>query len=244
MDELLARYRALNSNLPIHAIELHATWEGKTKPLIEFLSTRYKPYVSNSTQSRLPNWNLGQLKEALHRRARHLEHPSITSERLITAIEELHTHIRSVSRYQLMGRDLLRRCEEKCPHDPCFLGIWRNYEWIDLVLYHLQENVPWTDIDFEQFFQGNRQRAAIPAPVRRRVWAKHNTQDPGTCYVCDAPLEFANMECGHDIPHCLGGPTTLENLWPICRSCNRDMGVMRLSDYRTNVRAMMQSSSD
>jgi 5-methylcytosine-specific restriction endonuclease McrA len=40
------------------------------------------------------------------------------------------------------------------------------------------------------------------------------------------------MECGHIIAHALGGNALLDNLMPVCKSCNRDMGTMNLEEYK------------
>ncbi len=40
------------------------------------------------------------------------------------------------------------------------------------------------------------------------------------------------MECGHIVAHALGGEITFNNLQPTCKTCNRDMGVMNLNEYK------------
>ena len=57
----------------------------------------------------------------------------------------------------------------------------------------------------------------------------------GRCYVCQQILEYDNFECGHVNSVNNGGETVLNNLEPICRKCNNDMGIVNLEDYRTLV---------
>ena len=54
----------------------------------------------------------------------------------------------------------------------------------------------------------------------------------GKCYVCENILDYDNMECSHVIAHALGGDISLDNLQPCCKSCNRDMGIMNLYEYK------------
>lgn len=81
-------------------------------------------------------------------------------------------------------------------------------------------------------------RRAPPVAVRRAVWAKVNAAESnvGTCYACDAELRFPDMECGHVVAHALGGSTDVSNLMPVCRTCNRDMGIQDLEEYRACIR--------
>jgi hypothetical protein len=41
---------------------------------------------------------------------------------------------------------------------------------------------------------------------------------------CTREINVFNFEAGHNIPESKGGPTTLDNLIPICSACNRGMG--------------------
>ena len=53
------------------------------------------------------------------------------------------------------------------------------------------------------------------------------------CYCCDAEkLHIAkSWHCGHVIAEHNGGNLTVENLRPICGSCNSSMGTQNLYDY-------------
>ena len=69
--------------------------------------------------------------------------------------------------------------------------------------------------------------------LRKRVWNKRNFDKlNGNCYTCNNLLEYDNFECGHikSVHH--GGDTKLDNLEPICRKCNNDMGTSNLEKYK------------
>ena len=53
-----------------------------------------------------------------------------------------------------------------------------------------------------------------------------------SCFVCGCQLNIENFECGHVVSVFWGGDTTLENLEPICGSCNKDMGIENLYQYK------------
>jgi hypothetical protein len=40
-----------------------------------------------------------------------------------------------------------------------------------------------------------------------------------------------NFECGHDIAKCKGGFDTVENLIPICSTCNKSMGSKSIQEF-------------
>ena len=67
----------------------------------------------------------------------------------------------------------------------------------------------------------------IPTALRREVWIKHNGKVfNAKCKVswCNNEISPFNFECGHNIPESKGGKTNLDNLLPICSSCNKSMG--------------------
>jgi 5-methylcytosine-specific restriction endonuclease McrA len=77
----------------------------------------------------------------------------------------------------------------------------------------------------------------ISTPIRRNVWTKvFKDKISGKCPICRyETISAFNFECGHDIPECKGGETTVENLYPICGSCNKSIGSTSLTDYVKNV---------
>ena len=156
-------------------------------------------------------------------------------------ILEVNTFLSSISGKQL--DNLLSKrfldCKKKADKEnkiSCFLGVFRKFEWLDLALYALLNNndVDKIGVTFYNDIMKTKRRLDIPMCLRKKVWKKTtaNISDDGKCYVCNSFLQFCDMECGHVIAHALGGETTYENLMPICKSCNRDMGTMNLNEYK------------
>ena len=75
----------------------------------------------------------------------------------------------------------------------------------------------------------------VPPQLRRLVWEKY-MKDPnkssGPCFVCGTNIHLLQFECGHVISYADGGPLTVENLRPICGSCNKSMGAKNLYEYK------------
>ncbi len=74
----------------------------------------------------------------------------------------------------------------------------------------------------------------IPPMLRKQVWEKHMKDSRsayGLCYVCRKEIHILEFECGHVLSHVDGGSLDVENLRPICGSCNKSMGSKLLFDY-------------
>ena len=54
----------------------------------------------------------------------------------------------------------------------------------------------------------------------------------GKCYVCQKPILFTDFEVGHNKPFSKGGTWNINNLRPICRTCNRSMGSMTIEAFK------------
>lgn len=72
-----------------------------------------------------------------------------------------------------------------------------------------------------------RKKKPIPAAIREACWQKrcgrvfeHKCLTPW----CPNTITVFDFQAGHDVPESKGGPTTVENLYPICSRCNQSMG--------------------
>ena len=57
-------------------------------------------------------------------------------------------------------------------------------------------------------------------------------------------MHFDDFECGHIIPYSQGGPTSLENLRPVCKGCNRSMGTTNMLDYKSHLKIFKRNTSN
>lgn len=74
----------------------------------------------------------------------------------------------------------------------------------------------------------------IPKSVRTHVWNRYIGTEKGEspCYCCGINrIDKAAFEAGHVVPEVAGGPSTVENLRPICGECNRSMKDTNMKDF-------------
>ena len=198
----------------------------------ECLCGRFACYMRDSFQCKFPHLSATDMHTHFSARGLlDLSRPTCQNDIFLDRVDRLN----QIAKSQMTPSKALA-AEKKQPSDPLYFSIWRNYEWIDMALSALDLNTI-TSICVTPSTSTSASasgRKLLPAKVRAKVWKKHNKaiSDTGTCYVCDDSLEFSDMECGHVLAHALGGTTTLDNLMPICRTCNRNMGIMNLNQYR------------
>lgn len=75
----------------------------------------------------------------------------------------------------------------------------------------------------------------IPQSVRIAVWDTYIGRAVGetNCTVCNtAKISQFNFHCGHIIAERNGGDISIENLRPICKSCNSSMRTTNLEEYK------------
>ena len=77
-------------------------------------------------------------------------------------------------------------------------------------------------------------RKSIPKSLKILVWDKNIGKEKGIgeCDVCKSEIDSKNFECGHIISVKDGGGTNIENLLPICSSCNKSMGPQNLLEFK------------
>ena len=73
----------------------------------------------------------------------------------------------------------------------------------------------------------------IPPSVKNALWSHYfESSLQGNCQCCKTEvISRNNFDCGHIISEKEGGEVTLDNLKPICRSCNSSMGTMNMNDF-------------
>jgi hypothetical protein len=76
-------------------------------------------------------------------------------------------------------------------------------------------------------------RTTIDYNLRRLVWTHYNGVESATadCYCCAELCDVWNFECGHVEAESRGGPTSVDNLRPICRQCNGGMSATNMITY-------------
>jgi hypothetical protein len=245
IEELKSYYIRINKHHPVNPLEVSELWFQYGKTFCVWFSKEFSQYVKNTeTSCNCPNINLREMMEYIKRmkvferlhNILNISDSNIIIKKLTDAIIEVNNYLIeyavNISKFQLSSdfKKKLGKCLTKNNSHPCYLGIWRQFEWIELCVYILTNNKNIMDIDLSNFCI---ERKKINKSLRYDVWKKRNDFSmEGTCFVCNNVLHFENMECGHIIPHVYGGIISSNNLEPICKMCNRDMGVMNLNEYK------------
>ena len=83
-----------------------------------------------------------------------------------------------------------------------------------------------------------RRRRQLPTAVRMAVWNRWIGFELGIgpCFCCGRQIAQQDFECGHVVASALGGSDDASNLRPVCRTCNRSMGVRHLDEFARSVR--------
>lgn len=77
-------------------------------------------------------------------------------------------------------------------------------------------------------------KKSIPPILKRNVWNKYIGEDIGKakCTCCKlVDITQLSFHCGHIIAEAKGGELKMDNLKPICQSCNSSMGTMNMNEY-------------
>ena len=78
-------------------------------------------------------------------------------------------------------------------------------------------------------------RKTIPKAVKITLWNKFFGEDnaKGKCEVCQREIKMTEFDAGHIIAVTNGGSDNLDNLAPVCGTCNKSMGTQNLQDFKT-----------
>lgn len=77
-------------------------------------------------------------------------------------------------------------------------------------------------------------KQTIPKPLKKLVWNKYIGEEIGKakCLCCKlTDITQLSFHCGHIISEKNGGELTVENLKPICQSCNSSMGTQNMNEF-------------
>lgn len=79
-------------------------------------------------------------------------------------------------------------------------------------------------------------RKTVPPPLKLKLWSTYNgTSIEGKCFCCQRPITPFDFHIGHVIAHSQGGDISLENLRPICVTCNTSMGAENLFEFKARL---------
>ena len=205
------------------------------------LMEKYPSYISTARNPHKPNINLDTLCEKMEEIDLITSLSICSAEQITELMEEINKYYRDVSiKKELWGREgwgfqkkdleLIGKSQKKSPTKTFYLGIYSQYEWINRILDHVKNNIVYDQMPHRLIASKSRK---INNKLRHRVWKKRNQHSTnGICFVCHKSVDDEEFQCGHIRSHFYGGEANIDNLEPICGSCNRDMGIENLNDYK------------
>ena len=68
-------------------------------------------------------------------------------------------------------------------------------------------------------------RKSIPKALKNKVWDTYIGREKGVgeCFCCKCEIDSKVFDCGHVVSVKNGGLNTLENMRPVCATCNKSM---------------------
>ena len=86
----------------------------------------------------------------------------------------------------------------------------------------------------EQPKEPKPKRTSIPKSLKIQVWNEYIGKEKGVgnCLCCNTEIDSKKFDCGHIEAVNKGGLTVLENLRPICSTCNKSMGDQNMFEFR------------
>ena len=238
-DEYIELFKAVNKNMPLPPMIQNNTdtWIHIGKKIHTYFIQKYRCYHKQSENPRIPHINFDKMMEYIQTN-KIIERCDIQNhQEFIDAFEELNIfyglHWEQVIHANKYMKDTHKRiedCRKKQPDTPLFVGIYKKFEWLDRIILRIKDKM---DYETMEHIESNH-RITIKKPLRKKVWTTYIGffAFQGTCFVCKTPIEFDEFQCGHVKSVFHGGQTNIDNLRPICGTCNRDMGIRNLDDYK------------
>ena len=233
MNELFMKY---NSSRPSIILQ-NTSNQLIVNNVRKYFTNKYRGYISSSNNYRRPQINLDSMMNYIEENKVIQKLKIINPDILIDMIEELNTYYRGLKYDYTQWKEwnvkdiekIMDKIHKKSAVNPLYLGIFNKNEW---VLKLLKKNTDNKEYSSYPHYNIEYKRRKIRSAIRCRVWRKRNSQMDGKCYVCSSELKNENFICGHIQSVFWGGTNDLTNLEPICSSCNIDMGVNNLDEYK------------
>lgn len=167
--------------------------------------SKYKKHISNSAKPRGSNVNLDQVvRYFLDKHGVKDSLGILNYDKIINTLEEVNSDLRD--KFKVTDRNIFDETEKKG-------GLYLAYLLSDA---------------------DNKGRKKLPPKLRNKVWNKFFNQEAfsGKCTVCKDPITKDDYQCGHITAVAKGGTDNLDNLAPVCGSCNRGMMTENMDVYR------------
>jgi len=172
----------------------------------------------------------------------HFKMPNICKEfvckncnKMFTRKDNLKVHIEQyckkigVARSNIVGMENIKITNEIVTmSSSTFNSMVENYKNLNNVLNHIVKKNNEPDI-----VKKKKKKARIPQTLRFMVWEKYiGKHNESKCLCCkNSTISITNFDCGHIVSDKDGGKIHIDNLKPICRTCNLSMGSTNMNEF-------------
>ena len=240
-DESYSYFHLINLSKPL-VLHKNRNESEETKKLIDHIKSKYRKYVKDSKNPRLPNINLYALETTLRKHG--LIRKCMEKEMdVVLGLESLNQFYQSIDENHSEKWNEWGVSHHMDLEEPKFyLGFYKNFEWICHWFKHIDENLDYQSFSHPSCISNER----ITKKLRRELWKKYFSDEngfiprEGLCYTCENQITEDNFQCGHIIARVKGGETKLNNLKPICSECNLDMKIENMNEYKERLERQLQ----
>jgi 5-methylcytosine-specific restriction endonuclease McrA len=143
-------------------------------------------------------------------------------------------HFTYASQYRKCGKSYCKTCAQGEGHGPYIYVYWREHEKIYNCYLGSARRLGGLT---EEALRDLAQRSTQPVPpdgtlFTHQGWLEIKQRYNSTCLCCRRKEPEIKLVADHITPRSKGGPNILENIQPLCVSCNARKGI-RMTDYRS-----------
>ena len=245
MHSAEAFYKTVNTQIwnPIAVLAISETL--LTQRVVKFFTDKFPSQIKETASPAAPNLSVKLITEAFHDK-KIFSCEWTSAEMLIEYIIRLNAFYSSCTQDQLINqwKANAKSMTKATGSEKLFLGMYRAYEWVDRLIdmFNAKGVIP------AHHYSVSCRPRRPSTQLREDVWkhysghnGNHNKLLAGKCYCCGFEIMNKSFQCGHITAFYYGGKTTLENLRPVCASCNLDMGTMHMEEYK-KIRVLEKST--
>jgi hypothetical protein len=215
------------------------------KPLVDQIFTHFQnayPTVWKTTKTpRRPFMKDSYFQDAIAYLIKQFQAYNVQVPNLIELIEQEHKNIQSQNLLPYLTTKSKNpdKILSKCREMNCYLGLFSDYsseykyKWARDCFIRATNIQPPEEKTTRKLKQ-RRRKKTIPASLKTAIWKKYIGADKGVypCWCCEeAEMDKREFHAGHVIPESKGGQSSIENLRPVCASCNLSMGNRHMMDF-------------
>ncbi len=210
IDDIFHISRDLNDIVISEYMNLDIDDAQKKHRIKEYIKQHYKHYISESESPMKPNVNAGKMTDMLMELF-----PTSSSAYICDKLEEIN---------QKLGEEL-RKSDPENIRTKILLKVkdvkdakplYYSYE------YHRQKTL-----------ENAGKRKKFSKIDRKTIYVQYfgSWKEDGQCQICKSTIDYENFDMGHIKSVKNGGSNLLENIKPLCKTCNTSLGSLNIDDY-------------